>query len=161
MNIQDWGIGRIMQLPDCCFGRRFVISFSGYNLQNSAVGVISEISLPDRCVLWTMATWTRYQMGIIGNSIITFNFVLTDQIPAAVAAWQLAEPLLSGQDEVHLGQRVVRGNITLDNLRMVIPAQGRRVALRVYENADIKCEWAARLVFSSIPTEVPDWLLSV
>ena len=52
MDIRNWPMNRIMQLPDCCFSRRWPVGVSWLGEAVSVGYDISEAGLPERCVIW-------------------------------------------------------------------------------------------------------------
>ncbi|GAH58066.1 unnamed protein product, partial [marine sediment metagenome] len=92
MDIRNWPMDRIMQLPDECFGRRFLVSCSLAYADAGSTFDISEIALPEACVLWSLnVAW--YNEDTATHYI---RLALGDQLPATVAMMDALEPLISG-----------------------------------------------------------------
>jgi len=160
MDIRDWPIDRIMQLPDWCFGRRWVISTI---VRQEIIGQtwdISEISFPEVAVLWQLAVyphnvsgrecWVRLHLGL--------------KLPETMAEMDPMPQLVPGLGNFEDGRRYIRveeaaGQFNL-NLRNVIEAHGRKLVME--GNAiNTALLWVqAAVVISSLPKEVPDWLIS-
>ena len=160
MDIRDWPLSQIMQLPDNCFGRRWAIIFTQACEGITIYRWISETALPNRCVLWEL--WINGESIITAGPDLDFPIFLKlgDQEPTTDAIVTGMAELLPDSDEQTDNNRVYRPNLHLVNLRLPIDAQGRRVVVRVNCLEDRAMQLVIALVFSSIPTEVPDCLLS-
>jgi len=160
MDIRNWPMNKIMQLPDCCFGRRWPIVFTGWNTVALYALYISEIGLPDKCILWelwlsalgTEPGWVLEDMSL--------TLSLGDKLPATLLEFRALENMFPEADEIEDTERLLRPNFHLTNLRKPYHSQGRRVVLKATSTRMIGTVWSVGLVFSSIPTEVPDWLCS-
>jgi len=161
MDIRNWPLGQIMQLPDHCFGRKFPIILSNYSDNGVAHYAISEIGLPETCVLWEVWFYSIVgDPGFEGNRGGTVSVKLGDQLPATAAEFAALEDFFPEADEIVAGARVLRVSLNL-KLRKPYAAAGRRIIARFTGQALSKADMVLGLVFSSIPTEVPDCLLSV
>lgn len=163
MDIRNWPLERIMQLPDHFFGRRFMFQMYVNVTVGKEAWDISELALPDRCVLWEMS-W-----GVIAASVTLFDavrFALGDKVPASAAEFDALEqllPLAGTRPAARPGFRFFDryNQVSVTSLRMPISAQGRKVIMEVYDETGTTLPVVAHLVFSSIPTEIPDCLLAV
>jgi len=69
MDTSNWGDGRIMQLPDWCFGRRWPISCAATVSAGLYRWQLSPSRLPERMVVWSafvearLATWATISAG--------------------------------------------------------------------------------------------------
>jgi len=160
MNVSQWGIGQLMQLPDCFFGSRFGV-FVGLNF--TAPGTnwdISEIAIPEKCVIWEVHASACPFMGTVAD----FRLALGDQLPTNTAMMDLLEPLLPGLglQGAEPRQFSVGGSmgVHLVNLRKPLVSMGRRLVLEVVMGAGDVTDMKVDIVVSSMPTEVPDCLLS-
>lgn len=160
MDISQWGIGRIMQLPDCVFGRRWPIIFTLHAAAEGSQYFISEIALPDVCVLWELYGFSSPLGSAVTPPLSVTSIMLGDQLPTTDAEMALMEPLLPGADELVANMRSTRGRLELTRLKVPISAQGRRVVVRFQVGSIVPVVLALGLVFSSVPKEVPDWLIS-
>lgn len=160
MDIRDWPLNRIMQLPDCCFGRRWPVILECFR---SAVGHdwdISEIAIPDLAVLWRVSLTGH--LGVWDSGY--FRLALGDKLPTAVVEMNALEPVISGLGvqgaeprQIHL--TTYDGQFVME-FKQLVHAQGRRPILELFNLAEGASAVRVELVFSSIPTEVPDWLIS-
>jgi len=153
-------MNRIMQLPDCCFGRRWPVIFS---FRKTTVGVdyfISEIGLPDKCVLWELFIKATSTTVYVTAFDILVSLALGDNLPTTDAEFIALENMFPEADEFTAGVRLIRGYLHLTRLRKPYTAQGRRSVLRTETLVEQPNNFVVGLIFSSIPTEVPDCLLS-
>ncbi len=161
MDIRRWPFDQIMQLPDCCFGRRWPIYFGGETLSSAATYHISEMGLPERCVLWDIffdseGYPTTDEVGTPPN----ISIALGDQLPENAAMFGALETLIPESDTIIGGLNVLIKGMKL-SLRKPVFTSGRRVAVQIVGSDGTSGFWSLGLVFSSVPNEVPDCLLSV
>lgn len=161
MNIRDWPIDRIMQLPDNCFGTRFLVSCTADGGDENHGWDISEIALPERCVVWEMQWFfdtIRYQVDF-------FRIVLGDILPASAAEVDALEPLFPGLGIQGASPRLITclgyAENGIKTLRFPVMSKGRRLIIEVRRDAVGGGRMTVVIVVSSIPTEVPDCLVSV
>lgn len=161
MDVSNWPLNNILQLPDSCFGQRFEISFSAKGVDPATVYLISELALPEVAVLHELSidfgSFYIPPAGPAFMAALTMRFVLADQIPT-VATLPNFENMFQGFDGV---DHEVVGRLHLCRLRKAYRVSGRRVALAVTSDSTGKYIWNASMVFSGLPKEVPDCLLSV
>ena len=161
MNVVDLTDVQIMQLPDHCFGERYVCT-TYYN-ENVAgyYADLSPIVLPPKCVLWGIYVW----MGQIPHYLSYFRMSLGFVLPANVAAFLLEQPLIPD-----MGSPVVpiRGiylptaeQTWYMNLKQLIQSGGKSflTMVEIPTNAQILISISA--VFSPLPQRVPDWMISI
>ncbi len=160
MDIRNWPIDRIMQLPDWCFGRRWPIIFSHTTLTASSDIYLSEFALPDRCVLWEIDQDIKPNVAFIGNPVYFSGIALNDNVPANAAEFAACENMMPGCDNILNQIKGWYGELSLRRLRYPYQAQGRRVTYYFYNWTSDDAVHALSLIFSSVPTEVPDWLIS-
>jgi len=160
MDIRNWPLGRIMQLPDECFGRRWPIITSREIAMGATDEWLVKPALPERCVLWDFA---MQQCGVAAG-IHWFKVALGDNEPASDAAFDAFERLWPGDFENTVEEG---GMFFMYPPRLVIPSRmpivsmGRTFAVQVHNGNGVENLYV-NIVFvvSSIPTEVPDCLLS-
>ncbi|MBA7690503.1 hypothetical protein ES703_99032 [subsurface metagenome] len=160
MDIRNWPLDRIMQLPDCCFGRRFVVSCIVQAGDAAPAWDISEIPFPEKAVIWELVI----TMKGVSQEIDTIRLVLGDALPTTKAQVDALEPVFAGLGLQGPSPRLIHiGWISLLNLRRIrlpILAAGRRLILEATGLNGKTPIMTVALVVSSIPTEVPDCLLS-
>jgi len=161
MNIQNWGIGRIMELPDWCFGRRFMVSCALDLAAATRAWDISEVALPEWCVIWELFI---VGTGDFGKEI-SVRIALGDQLPAVVAVFDALDPLfmglgVQGAEPRYLNVNGVR-ELSMRRLRMPVAANGRRLVIEGLTPEAKTGSLFVAIIVSGVPKEVPDWLVSV
>ena len=160
MDIRKWGLDRIMQLPDGCFGRRWPIIFSGTIVSGAKGYFISELALPERSVIWQLFFWCPAIGGLETFNLSIFAaYAIGDQLPSA-AIWPTLEPLFQGVDRVIIPTGAFYAFTGVLNMKVPVMTSGRRICLRVQNSSTISLLCCSGLVISSVPNEVPDCLLS-
>lgn len=161
MDIRNWPMDRIMQLPDGCFGRRWPVIAGGVTEGFTDRYYIVETGVPDRGVVWEIIITS--QAAAINT--VLFELAWGDQAPADAAAWTALQKMFPCQGIQDGADRGIAccgpGPWHLTKLRLPSPASGLRPVLRLDGAATAEILVCATLVISSIPNEVPDCLLSV
>jgi len=160
MDVRNWPLNKIMQLPDCCFGRRWPVTVAIGEVSLGTYYDISEMGLPEVCVVWAWYYMTN-SAGVI-NTI--FSLALADTLPTTDAEFDAGEVLFPGMGlrnglrrEFSLSARC--GNLVLST-KEVLQSGGRRLVGRFEVLADTTLPTVVGVVISSTPKEVPDWLVS-
>lgn len=156
MDIQNWGIGRIMQLPDYCFGRRFLVSCTVTGGDAAAAWDISEIALPEQCVLWEI----RAFCDSAAVDITSFRLALGDQLPVTTAIMDGLEPLINGLGAQGPGPRAIvpslDGRMQWNKFRQNIASASRRLILEATGAATKTPTIMVGIVVSGVPRSIPD-----
>lgn len=159
MDIRHWGLDRIMQLPDWCFGRKFEVCVALLSAAGARTWDISEIALPEVCVLWEVSmtpSTAEFQ-------IESYRLALGDILPTAAGEMDVMEPLIHGLGEQGPSPRDIYGLPRYAGWRFMtrkpIEAGGRRIVLEMKATDSQGGRLQVVCVFSSIPKEVPDWLV--
>lgn len=160
MKTQNLPMDKIMQLPDCCFGRRwFVGTYMGGTL-----GVVhynmSEEQLPDKFVVW----------GVLFSCMspnclqaIRCTIRLGHVIPANIGAAQVLDRVFK---DVSVNTIVYEFYINPNGVdflpcqRQLIESQGRKLVIVTNGDQAIDYESTVAIQISALPKEVPDWLIS-
>jgi len=157
MNISNWPVSRILQLPDCCFGQRYVVSVSGDRKAFGDWFSMSEIAFPSQCVIW------EYSVYFAGQHVdgAYWRLALGLEEPADTAEFSLLEPLipgfgLPGVDPKQMWQGYGQ-NFAMRGLRLYRETQGRRLVLQCHGAAGATTYVFVAVVVSSLPKEVPEW----
>lgn len=160
MRIDNWGLGQMMQLPDHCFGRRFLISCSVEGGDAAAEWDISEVGFPERSVIWEV----RIFSVLAGANVDSVRLALGDQLPTVTAEMDGLEPFIQGLGAQGPGPRAINvsldGRMEWDRLRFPIATAGRKLILEVTGVAGQTPRVSCGVVVSSVPKEVPEWLFS-
>ena len=161
MNVFDLTDQQIMQLPDHCFGERFVCSTYFNEDTAGYYPDISPIVLPPKCVLWEIDIWTA-QIGDKSNYI---RLSLGYALPGNEAAFLLEQPLIEDLGDV---APILRGIFLATtehsprmHMKQLIETGGKRflTMCKLSSSGDTRLQISA--VFSAIPTRVPDWMVSI
>jgi len=155
MNISDWPLGRIMQLPDEAFGSRFVVSCFGRGVIPTGAYVLSDIALPEVFVLWEFYLSVPLKADVSHG----VRVAMSDFLPTTAAQFTNLQALipgmgLPGPDPKYIPLNIYQA-VELKNIRQPIRAVGRRLCLWVppaFESDWVSCI----IVVSSIPKEIPD-----
>ncbi len=159
MDIRNWPLDEIMQLPIYCFGRRFPVFLNASSINDTPGWDISEVALPEKCVIWEFVSWVE-------SPIITptsFRLALGDQLPTTVVMMDALEPLFFGFGHQGAEPRNILYGVNIKphflRLRLPVMAGGRRPILEVIVPGSSMGYLNVVLVVSSIPTKVPDCLI--
>lgn len=160
MDISKWDIERIMQLPDHAFGRRFIVSCSVHATGVSVKWDISEVGLPNHFVLWQLLIYPV----ICNSGPSKVRIAMGDNVPTSSAMMNVLEPMVYGvgfqaAEPRHIEVNQVSASIDL-RLRMPIRAGGRRMVIEGTSLATKDTWLQVMAIVSSVPKEVPDWILS-
>ncbi|MBA7610302.1 hypothetical protein ES703_17509 [subsurface metagenome] len=161
MDVSRWPMDRIMQLPDHCFGRRWPIAVTVIGAAASPRFDISEMALPERCVIWEFTV--LFAKEILAEAV--FEIRLGDVLPTTMAQFREYEVLFKGVR----GQAVPDGlihvtsmtSVNWQNFKMPVQSTGRRIVVGIDIGVAVGDQIQVALTVSSIPREVPDCLLSV
>lgn len=160
MNTRNWPIDKIMQLPDWCFGRRYMISCTINTGAGEQTWDISELAFPEKAVIWEM-TNEAYALTHLDDY---YRLALGDQLPTTAAQMDALEPLFPGMGlqgpEPRHNRLLLYTDATMVKLRMPIQPGGRRMILELTPESESIKLMGVRIIVSSMPTEVPDWLIS-
>jgi len=160
MNISDWPDYKLMQLPDWMYGPKWPISLYLFVDVAADVFAISNMALPDKCVIW--------QGFIVTQSVSATNCAvelrLADQLPANLAQFNEGEPIFrdlrgfgNTQSTFGLGNR--SPGLFFD-CKVLIKAQGRRLTVRGKTSIATSVPVQCGIVISSVPMEIPEWYRS-
>ncbi len=160
MDVRDWPLDQIMQLPDSCFGTRYPVTVFAPAVQPGTIYDISEMGLPEYCVIWEIVF---FSWGVVGGMLYGWSFVLGDQLPTTDAEFDANEVMIKDLGGVLGGRKSILANsdrgVAFRNLKIPIHSMGRRIIGR-YAGAEETGDFQAVFTISSIPREVPDCLFS-
>lgn len=160
IDIRNWPIDQIMQLPDEAFGQKWQI-ITNEQVAGGATDVwMASEKVPDTIVLWEI------RVHGIRTSIPAggFKFAIADQIPADEDAFDLGERIFKGS----LDNTVEEGMINYGNpdSALVIPMRkhvvmgGKRFTVWFKNTAGNVNETTVMFLISSIPRSLGEWMLS-
>jgi len=149
-----------MQLPDECFGRRWAVISSHQIAADATDEWLVKQPLPDGCVLWGL----RVIQGGSEAGVHWVKIALGDNEPVSDATFDAFERLFPGDfdNAAEEGAIYFMYPSPVDmQLRMPIVSMGRRFAVQAHNgNNLVIMNMCVVFLISSIPTEVPDCLLS-
>ncbi len=160
MDIRKWPFDRIMQLPDHCFGQRYLVTIEGIVADAPNQYFISKGTLPEQCVVWgvTLAT-VAPEVVIVGF----LSFGLSDVLPTSVAEFAASDVFIRGLGFEWLNRPalIFQNHMSYKiTLRQHVYSASRRIVAELTKGGAMTGEMFAAFEISSIPTEVPDCLLS-
>lgn len=160
VNIQRWPVEKKLQLPDWCFGRRYLVTCTVKAKQGAHGWDISEVAMPEACVVWEYCA--RYD----GDPDTTgyFWLALGDQLPVTQAIFRALDPMFMGLGVQGPDPRMIRmsgtSGVHYDRLRIPVATMGRRLVLMVEGQETGFGTVEVGLVVSGMPKEVPEWVIS-
>lgn len=161
MNISEWPLSKIMQMPDEAFGSRWLVGGEVRPTEEQRLWTISPLAFPETIVVWElyMTAWTE------ATARAVFRIALGDQIPISTAMMNALEPVFPGigylgpqPQEIHLKDYPFLG---LRKIRMPVKTSGRRLVIEYFNSGAATSLMTCILTVSSVPREVPDCLISV
>jgi len=157
---KGWSLDAIMQLPDWCFGRRWWIGTYVGTATTVVTFFTIEDRVPDRFVIWSLifngSKWTA-------TTGFDLALRLANQGEDTDGFWksprlfqQIAKETMS-YEFFHCGKT----GLYLQNIRSVHEARGLRIcgAVKLIDET-ATCENMCAVLISSVPKEVPDWVVS-
>ncbi len=160
MDISKWPMERIMQLPVEAFGTRFAITFSKSIVGAEISHFFSELTLPNRCILHELSVGSATTSLNVAATSLEVGFALGQKAVTTAEQFNALEQLIPGFDELALTIKIVRPPMYLTRLKMPINAQGRHLVCRIRNGTIFTTQAIVGLVFSAVPREIPDWMVS-
>lgn len=158
MDIRNWPIDQIMQLPDFCFGRRWAVGL-GFTLAGAgAVYDISKLDLPDRIVIWGVAVVSEGSPTATNHLGLALGDIVSTSDAEFNALEQLFRGIQAADNETGQFESVTVNADALPRIREPVITNGRKLIGRVIRHTGASVGCTVNLIISSIPTEVPDCL---
>lgn len=160
MDVSKWPLDKIMQLPDCCFGRRWWIGTYIGTAGGALTYFTIEERLPDRFVIWSMLVqgcdWTA-GTGIDLTIRLAYKGFDNDSFWKARRLFHQ----IALEELTYDFYLTTKNNFYMPYCRSVHESQGLRIcgAYKI-RNETATCENQIALLISAVPREVPDWLFS-
>lgn len=158
MNISDWPISKIMQLPDYAFGRREIVQLAMDLTDANAVYAISPAGLAERTVIWDIGTSNRGASNTTTHAALS----LGDFLPTTDAQFNAMEVMFPGVIASDGGvgefEAAAGSYMNTSKVRQVFQTSGRRFVARFIRHQQNATESVIVVAYSSIPTELPEWL---
>lgn len=160
MDIRDWPLDQIMQLPDSAFGRRWPIGIANAASTIFESFDISESPLPEWCVIWEVC----FGPGVETAYPWRVELSLGDQLPANIAQFLVLEPLFPAVLGIANHRSVFVSGVgsgwSMTRLKVPVHAIGRRIVGAFLSMLTGPTDCTVIVTVSSIPREVPDCLIS-
>jgi len=160
MDVSKWPLDEIMQLPDHAFGRRWIVSVGRSGLSNNILYDISEAGLPERFVVWEIMWCGDGEILFV----VSMALGLSDYLPTTDVEFWAFPRLISDLGIDINGNRMlfIRSEQSWRRmtLRQPVASGGRRLVGRFAETATKTAAAMIAITISSLPREVPDWLIS-
>lgn len=160
MDIRDWPMGKIMQLPDHVFGPRYVIAATRKGSAGIPAFRMFRCALPEWTVIWEI------HCGAITHATVRVSITLRlgDQTPVNQTVFAAMEPLMPCLECLNDNpSRIIvypNGIWHVSRMKFPVHSMGRHIVSRHATDSGTALESTVALVISSIPKEVPDCLLS-
>jgi len=159
MDISQWPLGQIMQLPDHLFGRRFLVSAAIEEVQEAHSVSMSLLAFPERMVIWGVNICVQ----VVSVGLFRVTLRLGDQIPDTIAAFDTLDLLMAGFGGPEGGDfgHEFSNNQVLDitNIKHPVHTSGRRLIIEGSTNLQSPFRVYASVLISDIPRSIPDCLL--
>lgn len=160
MRIDNWPINKIMQLPDDVFGRRYMVSMTAQSLAGAAAWDMAESPLPDKAVIWSMASIVHVDDRNVDN----FRLALGNELPTTVAQMSLLDPIFPGLGIQGPEPRAIPHSfymgLTIANMKTFVQGGGRKPILEVTGSDAANATLTVIMIVSSFPSEVDSWWIS-
>lgn len=159
IDVRNWGVDKIMQLPDHAFGRRYLILTRQFVAAASTVRWMVRNPLPERFVLWSI----RMGAFVDASAKSSMRYALGSQDPADAAAFNAMEPLFRGDfDATATTTEITLPSLEVRVMDMRMPVESKAQQF-VVEMKNIGSTSSAtptiEFLISSFPRTVPKWLL--
>jgi len=160
MDIRNWPMERVMQLPDWCFGRRWLISRNGATAVNVTNYWLSQETFAEKGVIW--ALFVNANTTDVKNRL-NIGLAYADVAPVDNATFMAKEPVFPGLREPN-----TVADLCIDSqqctywadLRKQSTPPARRLAICTAAFGIGTVNFTIGLVVSGVPKEAPDWLIS-
>ena len=157
MDISNWPMSKIMQLPADAFGRRELVQMAVVLTSAAPKFVMSLTGLPDKMVIWEVI------IAAGADAIVTIRvrLALGIRLPASTGEFEAMEKLFSNVlalDGVPGGFEAPGGSgLLITKVRFPVVVSGRRLIARVQRNQGLATSGVVLIAYSAIPTEIPDY----
>lgn len=159
MDIRNWSLNEILQLPDHCFGPRWWVG----DFMASATGAIEyklggEV-LPHRFAVWGVLVSARSPACL---EALRLSIRLAGSAASSIATAVQQHRLLDGiTHHTHLYELTPNPNgmTWIGCSRQIVEPSGGRLSLIANGDQVIAYEMTVGVLISAVPTEIPDWLI--
>lgn len=160
MDIREWPLSKIMQLPDHCFGERRLIAVGSGATGAGQWFFMCPDQLGNRFVIWSIAAHVQSSDAVKRYGLW---LSLAQEVPANYDEFVELEPVFNNYASTKFDVVGIRltGSQTLfiGGLKHPVFANGRKICMFFFTGAET-WDIGVQLVISTIPNEVPDCLFS-
>jgi len=159
MDISNWPNYRIMELPDCCFGRRWWVGSYAGNTEGTVYYCCTEERLPDKFVAWGILL--SFREPLANQAIRATVRLARDTAEVTADAWGCERVCkgISTHNILYEFYTNQNGMAWIKNMRTIVESKGRRIAF--VSNGDQVHGYFGTIgvLISGVPREVPDWVV--
>lgn len=155
IDIRNWPLDKIMQLPDWVFGAKFYNGHFGNQVGGGSTYYKFPTPLPDRIVLWDIIGSVAPETGV---TYVLAGWGLGSEVPTA-ATWRRGDRLLANFVQINEAFDISMpvGNIMhLGPVRLPIVTGKRHITANYSSQGGNEPEIHVTAVISAIPNEIPD-----
>ena len=160
MDVSKWPHDKIMQLPDWCFGRRWWIGTYLGTVNDDVTYFKMEENLPDWFVVWQLLLTHQNDSD---TCFVNLTVRLGQDVPTSATMLSFERLFRHVGTPQQFYEFTLARFITfyLTDLRVLVESKGRTIvgALKV-KTGTKTLENNLAIQISSIPKEVPDWVVS-
>lgn len=160
MDISRLSVNDLMCLPDNAFGERFAVTVSIDKVWGAALFGIADVAFPERVIVW------EFSLVVAVAAVNTFyiRVGLGDQKPTVEADFDKLRPFIQGLGGTGPECRKIclwtAGSSLIVPMRKFLHTGGQRLCLGIFAGAAADLSAHCLTVVSSVPNEVPDWVIS-
>lgn len=157
MDISNWPMENILQLPDSAFGMRYVVSIFRHSAVAGTSYDMSELSLPDRGVIFgfNFSSWTR------DINTLTFRLGLGSQLPTSTDEFDKLDPLIPGFGRHGSDPRTFISqtpfDVELSRVKMPVHSARQKLIVETTIVGFAAHFLLVSVIVASIPKEIPDF----
>lgn len=155
MNIQNWPMNKIMQLPDECFGNKWVVSCSAEIILATSAFVKARSSLPEFTIIHELFACRHTATA----KSFTVEIRLGEKLPANEAEFRDLMPIFNDSvtfDGIISGFSLGGlGALFIRNIKLPISSSGRSLIFYFRTTDTSGTVGSAGVVISSTPKDIP------
>lgn len=158
MDVSDWPVDKIMQLPDWCFGRRWWAGTQCYKADGKVSYGYAEERFPDAFVLWAVMV-TCYSPSMTEAMKLTLRVAAQPFVDMETV--RAADRLLKGTSRIGLWMDLYVGpnEVTyISDIRQYCHYPNKRLAVEANGDQTNLYYCDVNVLISSVPKQIPDYL---
>lgn len=160
MNIQRWTVDQLMQLPACCFGRRWWVGCYCTEAGGDIAYFTAEEKMPEQFVIWGSMISVSSPAPV---NPVQLTFRLGDRVPVTAAEALAMDRLYKGISSPAQLYEFYHSQWDMTWMaceRIFVQSVARRLIVVTIGDGVNAYHLTAAVLISSVPKEVPDWLIS-